>query len=145
MNTSINLSWLIIGFVTRVTRRVPVVEHELLTSSVHLCFLWDLWFSIFVFCVVVFLFVFLSPFTASGYHFSIFKLLLSWFLFGYTHDRIVVPVLIYNRVVVPVLMYYRVVVLFWYITELSFLFKYIEESWFLFGYIVIFTYIYANY
>jgi len=34
-------SWLFTGFVTRVTRRVPLAEHELLTIPKHLCSLPD--------------------------------------------------------------------------------------------------------
>jgi len=89
-------SWLITGFVTRVIRRVPLVMQELLT-------LWKIWvhswlFVVFVllcpfflFRLVIVLSVFLR-FTESDYHFGIFKLFLSFFLFA-----IVFPVFLFTE------------------------------------------------
>jgi hypothetical protein len=63
-------SWLIIGFVTRLTRRVPLVEQELPTPPEHLSlppFLWGSCYSFFSFmCMVcrslfVFLYLFFLP------------------------------------------------------------------------------------
>jgi len=61
-------SWLFTGFVTRVTRRVPLAEHELLTIPKHLCSLPDFsgvrvgWSLVFYVAFCRLLFVLLSYF-----------------------------------------------------------------------------------
>ena len=71
-------SWLIIGFVTRLTRRVPLVEQELPTPPEHLSlppFLWGSCYSFFSFmCMVcrslfVFLYLFFLPLCSLIYEF----------------------------------------------------------------------------
>jgi len=84
-------SWLINEFVTRVTRRVPHVEQELLTFPEHLSsapdFSWDrvAWSLVFcaMFCTPLFVLFLLAiavsvviRFTASDYPFGIFNLFL---------------------------------------------------------------------
>ena len=86
-------SWLITGFVTSFTRRVPLVEQELLTFPDHLSsppgFQWSSCCSIFsfmcMFCRSFFVLfrlaiVFFLRFTDSDYRFGIFKLFLQGWL-----------------------------------------------------------------
>ena len=92
-------SWLINGFLTRLTRRVPLVEQELLALPEHLSsfrFQWGSCSSVFsVMCMfyitlfVLFLFPLCSVllFTDSGYPFGIFKLFLRKMLMRSNKER----------------------------------------------------------
>ena len=137
-------SWFLSGFVTRVTRRVPLVEQDLLTFSENLSSSLD--FSVvrvaqylvfYVVCCGSLSFrLFVLRFTASDYPFRIFKLFLSQLLIKqYIHFYQIYPILTVYLLLQIIISFWDLIICALFLPEVIYLLHNIEY-WYLFYYLI---------